>query len=423
MSRSSALPLVGIAAIFKNEAPYIIEWLAHYRLQGIRHFFIADNGSTDQTTTILQRLAELGFIHYQHFVTLSGTPPQLPAYQHLLQQFGHMVDWMAFVDADEFITPTDGASPNEPVIAEVIARAEQDMPNLGGIAVNWAVYGSSGHRFYNPRPVAERFGHRAPQSHPVNRHFKSIVRPKAVKAFECPHHAELHPAWCYTHTNGQPLRYAPDIQLHTNKHSQSSQVVWQGLRINHYVIKSYDEFLQKKQQRGVAFPADDRNNQFYIGHDLNQQADTPHPSYLQALELETNTLCKAIHMQGQSLLLPISQDQAMLYWSVPAVGHVDAVEQSTPDVLVITGWALAWGQEALQQIHLHLSGQPEEPLLSVQLDLLLRPDVLTHYSQGVAGCGFRATFRVPKTDISSSLSLRGVSQSGFRTAEFAQRTL
>jgi hypothetical protein len=178
--------------------------------------------------------------------------------------------------------------------------------------------------------------------------------------------------------------------------------------------------LQKKQKRGVAFPANDRNNHFYIGHDLNQQADPYHPSYLQALALEITTLCKAIHMQGKSFLFPCSQIQAMQHWSVPAVGHIDSVEQPSPGLLVITGWALAWGQEALQQIHLHLSDQQKEALLPEQVELQQRPDVSIHYPQGVEGCGFRATFHVPNSSIFPSFSLRGVSQSGFRTAEFAK---
>jgi hypothetical protein len=29
------LPTVGVAAIFNNEKPYIVEWLAHHRLLGV----------------------------------------------------------------------------------------------------------------------------------------------------------------------------------------------------------------------------------------------------------------------------------------------------------------------------------------------------------------------------------------------------
>jgi hypothetical protein len=40
---------VGIVAIAKNEARFLLEWVAFHRAVGIRHFFIVDNGGDDGT--------------------------------------------------------------------------------------------------------------------------------------------------------------------------------------------------------------------------------------------------------------------------------------------------------------------------------------------------------------------------------------
>ena len=36
-----------VVAIFKNEAVAMREWLQHYMRQGVEHFYMIDNGSTD----------------------------------------------------------------------------------------------------------------------------------------------------------------------------------------------------------------------------------------------------------------------------------------------------------------------------------------------------------------------------------------
>lgn len=45
-----------ICAIVRNEARYILEWIAYHKAVGIDHFYIYDNQSTDETTDILIRL-------------------------------------------------------------------------------------------------------------------------------------------------------------------------------------------------------------------------------------------------------------------------------------------------------------------------------------------------------------------------------
>ena len=38
---------LSIVAIFKNESWILKEWIEHYLNQGVDHFFLIDNGSTD----------------------------------------------------------------------------------------------------------------------------------------------------------------------------------------------------------------------------------------------------------------------------------------------------------------------------------------------------------------------------------------
>lgn len=51
-------------AIFKNETMNLKMWLDHYLWQGVEHFYLIDNGSTDNPMTILQEYIDKGIVSY-----------------------------------------------------------------------------------------------------------------------------------------------------------------------------------------------------------------------------------------------------------------------------------------------------------------------------------------------------------------------
>ena len=114
-------------------------------------------------------------------------------------------------------------------------------PEVGAVAVNWALYGSSGETAARPEPVIERFppgdGGRlaAPpplQDHPAAaRPSPGSTRPRTSSA--CVRH--LPPV----HADGRAGRPLPG-----GLPGLSRAVVWAPLRLNHYVVKSREEFLR-----------------------------------------------------------------------------------------------------------------------------------------------------------------------------------
>ncbi len=45
---------LSICAIFRDEAPYLKEWLELHKLIGVERFYLFNNGSTDDYLTVLQ---------------------------------------------------------------------------------------------------------------------------------------------------------------------------------------------------------------------------------------------------------------------------------------------------------------------------------------------------------------------------------
>jgi glycosyltransferase involved in cell wall biosynthesis len=91
--------------IIKNEQTYIQEWIDHYIYHGVEHFFIIDNGSTDNTFNILKKYKNITYFHD----TRKYPDKQPDMYtDNLLLYLKKYVKWNILVDADELIHTNHG---------------------------------------------------------------------------------------------------------------------------------------------------------------------------------------------------------------------------------------------------------------------------------------------------------------------------
>jgi Glycosyl transferase family 2 len=288
-SGASASPRLAVAAIFKNEGPYILEWVAFHRAVGIDRFFIADNGSDDGSTELLAALDLAGLVTHIPFPGTPGRPPQLPAYAEILRRHGQDADWIAFIDADEFLLPAAPLDSVRPVLAGLAAR-----PEVGAVAVNWSVYGSAGEQDAREGLVIERFPARARHDTLVNHHYKTILRPEAfADVHETPHLFRLYGGFGAVHADGSPVEPYDGCQ-----HGLSKAISWAPLRLNHYVVKSREEFFLRKRLRGRATQNAQRDAGFFAAHDRNEERD-PMPSWLiEATRAEKRRLLERLRAAG-----------------------------------------------------------------------------------------------------------------------------
>ncbi len=262
---------IAVAAIFKNELPYVVEWVAYHRAVGIDRFFIADNNSDDGTSVLLAKLAAANLVDHILFPGTPNVAPQLPAYIEIMRRHGREADWIAFIDADEFLFSTDDSHS----VREAIEGLHHD-PSVGAIGVNWATFGSSGHEGPSEELVIERFSKRAAKGWSENYHYKSIVRSSAFSAPSgTPHAFLLRPEWQYVHPTGEAL-----VDHEVRGSGLSRDLSWHRLRLNHYVVKSRKEFFDRKGPKGRAtVVGQTKGANYFSAHDRNEVND-PFPAHL-----------------------------------------------------------------------------------------------------------------------------------------------
>ena len=236
---------LAVCAIAKNEGPYFKEWIEWHRAHGVEKFYIYDNESTDETKDVLAPYIESGLVEYNYW---PGRKRQLAAYDDCFERHRLETRWLAVIDLDEFIVPIQ-----DKTIPEFLHR----MENFSVVEINWLVYGSGGARKREPGGVMERFRKHSFLEHRLNTHVKSIADPRRVcTMIGCHEAARISGHAADSH--GTSLRKG----FGDRKPQQDV------IRINHYAVKSYEEFLGKRA-RGRARINTLRDFSYFDQYDLN----------------------------------------------------------------------------------------------------------------------------------------------------------
>lgn len=247
MKRDKTKPrhYLAVCAIAKNEGPYFKEWIEWHLSQGVEKFYIYDNESTDCTKEVLTPYIESGVVEYTFF---PGQKKQLAAYDDCFERHRLEARWLAVIDLDEFIVPIKDQS---------IPEYLHSMEDFSVVEINWLVYGSGGARTKEPGGVMERFRKHSLPEHRLNTHVKSIVDPRRVCSMTGCHEA--------ARISGRAADSHGDVLKKGFRDRVPQQDV---IRINHYAVKSYEEFLAKRA-RGRARVATLRDMGYFEAYDLN----------------------------------------------------------------------------------------------------------------------------------------------------------
>lgn len=141
----------------RNEAAFLLDWLAWHRSVGVDDFVVVSNVCEDGTDLMLDRLQAMGWLTH-----IRNAPPygkggiqfsglKLAKAAKAVQQAA----WLLVLDIDEFVCVHVG----ERTLADLIAA----LPEATAITLTWRVFGNGGVVAYEDHPVPVQFTQAAPR--------------------------------------------------------------------------------------------------------------------------------------------------------------------------------------------------------------------------------------------------------------------
>jgi hypothetical protein len=228
---------LSVLAMFKNESWIIEEWIKHYLSEGVEHFYLIDNGSTDD---FLEKIK-----NYMSQITLVRDDTRLPSgtqsflyTKHFLNIIKSETKWIIVCDVDEYIY-----SRNE--FTKVIDFLNSVPEHIERIWIPWKIFGSNGH-INHPNNIVKAFTKRKNSFYKINTGFgKCIAKTTHLINFGCCGHD--------IHLNSNNIMYLPNLKplSEYNKEGLNDDDIESfKLHLNHYMTMSEQYYREIKCIRG-----------------------------------------------------------------------------------------------------------------------------------------------------------------------------
>lgn len=227
----------------KNEAPFLIEWLAHHRAIGFTDFLVFSNDCTDGTDAMLDRLQALGWITH---VANEGPYDEGPQWAALKAADKHPLvrkaDWILVCDIDEFVNIHAG----DGTLAALFAA----LPEATSIPLTWRLFGNDGVIALQDAPITAQFTRAAPKvmgwpwrAAMFKTLFRNdgIYRKLGVHRPRSPDKSRLNDARWFD-GSGRPLDGA---FLNARVFSDYGRDNYQLVQLNHYALGAMESYLLK----------------------------------------------------------------------------------------------------------------------------------------------------------------------------------
>lgn len=278
-----------IIACMKDEAPYILEWIAFHKSIGVDHFLIFTNDCSDGTDALLDRLAELGHVTHKNNDNWKGKSPQQAALNRAIKMdVVKRAKWLIHIDVDEFINIRFGRG----TLAEVYA-ADPDMTNL---AMTWRIFGNSGIDNIGDASVIRNFTQCAPSYAPKPHTlwgFKSVTKNVGLYSKLSCHRpnkpvedTDVSPKWL----NGSLRDITKDGHRNGAWRSSTGSIGYNMVQLNHYALRSRDSFIIKRKRGRALHTERSIGFNYWVRHDWNMNSDRTILRHVDRMEHEKTKL-------------------------------------------------------------------------------------------------------------------------------------
>ena len=260
-----------IVACMRNEALFVVEWVAHHLAIGFDRIIVYTNDCDDGTNTILQAMSQNAPVeHYDNPGPYdAGTIQKQALAMALKLPQVKKADWVLHIDADEYVNITEGNR----TIDDLIAL----HPSADAIAIMWRHFGSSGLNTWDGGSVIETFTRCEDIVPDVTNGeisgFKTLFRPQKFKRIGI--HTPKLPYDNFTpvvvNTAGVAMPLGPILTRTGSGYPAGPEhLTWENALLHHHHVKSNDLHAMK-HARGDANGR--RNGKRKIGSEFYRYAD------------------------------------------------------------------------------------------------------------------------------------------------------
>lgn len=227
-----------IISSMKNEASFILEWVAYHRLIGFTDFLIYTNDCDDGTVEMLERLEALGIVKHEANVVLRRGPHKSALKAAKDHPLTTAADWTLVCDIDEFLLVNVG----DGSVGALIDRMPSDTDV---IPITWRLFGNNDQIAFQDSLVIEQFtdAEKSLENDGApDRFVKSLFRRQRDierLGIHGPRGAQ-HVVW--RQPDGRKLTSDDNLTR------PESQFAYEVAQINHYAVGSIDGFLVKKDR-------------------------------------------------------------------------------------------------------------------------------------------------------------------------------
>ncbi|MEO6301330.1 MAG: glycosyltransferase family 2 protein [Paracoccaceae bacterium] len=251
----------------KNEAAFLLEWLAHHRACGFTDVLAFSNDCSDGTDLMLDRLADMGgLIHIRN----NGPHDEGPQWAALKAADKHPLtraaDWVLFSDVDEFVNIHAGD--------HTLPALLTALPQADAIALTWRMFGNAGVIGYDDRPVTEQFTRAAPatlawpwRAQMFKTLFRNdgayrklgVHRPRNPDTSRTPH---------WFDGSGRPMPHSQRL------FSDYRQDNYRLVQLNHYALGSMESYVLKADRGRANRDASAFDMGYWVERNLSEVEDT-----------------------------------------------------------------------------------------------------------------------------------------------------
>jgi len=217
---------VALVCIAKDEDHYIHEWIDYHRQLGVDKVFVYQNDWR----------ASLDPTDYVELIPFDGDNKQLEAYNNFIKNHHQEYDFAIFIDVDEYVCLV-----KDPDVKTFLSRYK----NYRALTLNWRLFGDNGRAGIQEDgySLLERFTRCERR---LNRHVKTILNFSAMSDGQLPTFVNPH---FVLESKWHQYSIATDRKsyVHGSYHYRFDYgLAW----LNHYRVKTWEEFVGNKQPKG-----------------------------------------------------------------------------------------------------------------------------------------------------------------------------